>query len=120
TLFRSRSLLRLELVRFDERFGPRRSELRLREARVFFDAVRHREPHVGGLVHVPLPAVHLAREPAPAHVVAPAQVRGRDPRQLLVVHADTLIGRSRCASHYYWSLALRLPLLLVARASPPS
>ncbi|MDQ1448590.1 MAG: ribose 5-phosphate isomerase, partial [Actinomycetota bacterium] len=29
------------------------------------------------------------------------------------------ICRSRCASHYYWSLALRLPLLLVARAALP-
>src|SRR5207249_6582428 len=28
-------------------------------------------------------------------------------------------GRSRCASRHYWSLALRLPSLLVARDAPP-
>ena len=42
----------------------------------------HREPGVGRPVGEPLAARVLAGEPAPAHVVGPAQHRRRDPRRL--------------------------------------
>lgn len=83
-----RALFGLELGRLDERFGPRAARFRLREPSVLLDAIRDREAHVRGLVRAPLPAVHLAREPPPAHIVRPAQVRRSDLRQILVVHAS--------------------------------
>ncbi len=83
-----RALFGLELSRLDERLGPRAARFGLREQSVFLDAIRDREAHVRGLVRAPLPAVHLAREPPPAHIVGPAQVRRSDLRQILVVHTD--------------------------------
>jgi ribose 5-phosphate isomerase B len=83
-----RALFGLELGRLDERLGPRWARLRLREPSVLLDAIRDREAHVRGLIRAPLPAVHLAREPPPAHVVRPAQMRRSDLRQILIVHTD--------------------------------
>ena len=83
-----RALLGLEILGVDERLRTRRSELGVRELRVFEEPVRHREAGVGGLVGEALAARVLACEAAPAHVVGPAQQRGRDTRDLgFAVHA---------------------------------
>ncbi len=81
------TLFGFELARLDERLRARWAELGVREAGVGDQAVGNREAPVALLVRVPLPAPVLAREPAPAHrrVVGTAQMRGRHPRQLVVV-----------------------------------
>ncbi len=51
-------------------------------------AIRHRESHVAGFVRVALAPADLAGQAAAAHVVGPAQMRGRDLRQILAVHEE--------------------------------
>ncbi len=80
-----RLLLRFEVEGHDEGFGSREPGLGLGEPCVSFDAVRDREAHVGGPVHVPFATVHLAGKAAPAHVVGEAQVPRTDARQLLAL-----------------------------------
>ena len=73
-----RALLGLEILGVDERLGTRRSELGVRELGIFEEPVRYREAGVGRSVGVALAARVLVCEAAPAHVVGPAQHRGRD------------------------------------------
>jgi ribose 5-phosphate isomerase B len=87
------TLFGLELVWFDEGFGPHRIRVGVREPGVRREPVADREAGVRRLVGETLPADVLAGETPVAEVVGPAEHRRGDPWRLIDVHVSHRTGR---------------------------
>ncbi len=87
------ALFRLELVRVDERFGPHRIRVGMREPGVGSEPVADREAGVRRLVRESLAAHVLTGETPVAEIVGPAEHRRGDPWRLIDVHVSHRTGR---------------------------